>query len=120
MDGQGRQGSWLEWQQRCPLRRDQVEWQEREGTVLLRLRRTDWLARLMSWLVSRPLYRQVELDEIGGLVWQLCDGAHTVGDIANALQQRYQLSRREAIASLIQFLEQLHRRGLIAWEEAKR
>ncbi len=120
MGGQERQGSWQEWQQRCPLRSDQVEWQEREGRVLLRVRRTDWVARLLSWLVSRPLYRQVELDEIGGLVWQLCDGTQTVSDIANALQQRYQLSRREAIASLIQFLEQLHQRELIVWEEAKR
>ena len=108
-----------QWHQRRPQWGAQVEWQEREGTVLLRVRRSDWLARLVAWLTARPVYRQIELDEVGGFVWQLCDGTHSVADIAEALQQRYQLSRREALASLVEFLNQLHQRQLIAWEEAK-
>ncbi len=113
-----REDTLKQWQQRRPQRGTQVEWREREGTVLLKVRRSDWLARLLTWLTARPVYRQVELDEVGGFVWQLCDGRHSVADIANALQERYQLSRREALASLIEFLSQLHRRGLITWEEA--
>ncbi|MFA0753630.1 MAG: hypothetical protein IMHGJWDQ_001409 [Candidatus Fervidibacter sp.] len=112
--------SFREWSQQRPRRSEEVEWQQQDELVVLCLCRSDWVARLLRWLTSRPLYRHIELDEIGGFVWQLCDGTNTVADIANALQQRYQLSRREAFASLAEFLDQLHRRGLIRWEEAKK
>jgi hypothetical protein len=49
----------------------------------------------------------------------LCDGQHTVGDIAEELIRRYRLMRREAITSLAEFLSQLRRRGLVGWQEAK-
>ncbi|MCS7192587.1 MAG: PqqD family protein [Armatimonadetes bacterium] len=104
--------------QRRPCRFERVEWQNLGDKVVLKVRRSDWLASLMAWLLSRPIYRQIELDEIGSFVWQLCDGSHTIADIAERLQKRYQLSRREAFASLIEFLSQLKRKGLISFEEA--
>lgn len=106
------------WQQVRPLRAEGVRWEERDGTVVITVRRTDWVGRLWGWLSSRPPLRRIELDEIGSLVWALCDGHHTVGDIADALVARYQLLRREALASLTEFLTQLRRRGLVHWEEA--
>lgn len=104
--------------QRKPRWFDQVEWQNWGEKVILKVRRSDWIASFLQWLVSRPIYRQIELDEIGSFVWQLCDGSHTIAEIAEALQKRYQLSRREAFASLAEFLNQLQKRGLIQMEEA--
>lgn len=103
--------------QRRPLWFEQVEWQNLGEKVVLKIRRSDWIALLLRWLTSRPIYRQIELDEIGSFVWRLCDGSHTIADIAKALQQCYQLSRREAFASLSEFLNQLQKRGLIKFQE---
>lgn len=106
--------------QQRPRWSEQVEWQQQGEKVLIKIRRSDWLGTLFRWLTSRPVHRQIELDEIGGFVWSLCDGFHSVADIAEELQQRYQLSRREAMASLTEFLSLLQKRGLICWEEAKK
>jgi hypothetical protein len=110
---------WHRWQRVRPHRNEAIRWEERDGTVIITIARTDWLARLLRWLIARPLKRRIELDEIGSLVWQLCDGQHTVGDIAEELIRRYRLMRREAITSLAEFLSQLRRRGLVGWQEAK-
>lgn len=106
--------------QRHPRRSEQVEWQQQGEKVIIKVRRSDWLGVLLRWLTSRPIQRKIELDEIGGLVWSLCDGFHSVAAIAEELELRYQLSRREALASLVEFLEQLQKRGLISWEEANK
>ncbi len=106
--------------QKKPRWAEQVEWQQRDEKVIVKIRRSDWFGVLLRWLTSRPVYRQIELDEIGGFVWSLCDGFHSVSDIAQELQKRYQLSRREAFSSLAEFLSQLQKRGLIRWEEAKK
>ncbi len=106
--------------QKKPRWAEQVEWHQRDEKVIVKIRRSDWFGVLLRWLTSRPVYRQIELDEIGGFVWSLCDGFHSVSDIAQELQKRYQLSRREAFSSLAEFLSQLQKRGLIRWEEAKK
>ncbi|MFA0752043.1 MAG: hypothetical protein SLRJCFUN_002446 [Candidatus Fervidibacter sp.] len=110
---------WQRWQGVRPERNDAILWEERDGTVILTVSRTDWLARFLRWLTARPLRRRIELDEIGSLVWKLCDGRHTVGEIAEELVQRYRLMKREALTSLAEFLTQLRRRGLVRWQEAK-
>jgi len=115
-----REKSFRQFVQRRPCRSEQVEWQQKGEKVLIKVRRSDWLGVLLRWLTSRPVHRQIELDEIGGFVWNLCDGFHSVADIAEELEQRYQLSRREALASLAEFLSQLQKRGLIRWEEDKK
>jgi hypothetical protein len=115
-----REKSFRQFIQQRPCRSEQVEWQQQGEKVLIKVRRSDWLGTLLRWLTSRPVHRQIELDEIGGFVWILCDGFHSVADIAEELEQRYQLSRREALASLAEFLSQLQKRGLIRWEEANK
>jgi len=115
-----REKSFRQFIQRRPCRSEQVEWQQRGEKVLIKVRRSDWLGVLLRWLTSRPVHRQIELDEIGGFVWNLCDGSHSVADIVEELEHRYQLSRREALASLAEFLSQLQKRGLIRWEEANK
>lgn len=110
------------WQQISRFRprwADDIKWENRDGVVLVKAPRTDWRGKLIRWLTGRSAQCQIEFDEIGSFVWELCDGSHTVSEIADALVQQHQLLRREAIASLLQFLSQLHQRRLVRWEEAK-
>ncbi|MCS7265828.1 MAG: PqqD family protein [Armatimonadetes bacterium] len=114
-----REKEFRKFSQKRPRWLENARWQNSGDKVIVKVSRSDWIASLLRRITSRTVYRQIELDEIGSFVWNLCDGSHTVADIAEALQKRYQLSRREAFASLAEFLSQLQRKGLINFEEAK-
>lgn len=87
-----------------------------DGLVTFELpRRKDWMGKLLGFLFSVPEAKPVQLDEVGTFVWNLCDGDHTVGDIVAALTVEYKLNRREAEVSLTQYLQQLAKRGIIAF-----
>lgn len=83
-----------------------------ELRLVIPLRAPRW-----AWPLSRLLYvpkaRRVVLDEIGGYVWSLCDGQRSVREIIQALSQRYKLHRKEAEVSVVAYLRQLARRGLV-------
>lgn len=60
-----------------------------EGKVILLRpkilsKRWGWLLRMMK----KPLYR-VKLDARGTAVWQACDGARTVGEVAAQVAERF-------------------------------
>lgn len=87
-----------------------------DGLVTFELpRRKDWMGKLLGFLFSVPESKPVQLDEVGTFVWNLCDGDHTVGEIVAALTAEYKLNRREAEVSLTQYLQQLAKRGIIAF-----
>jgi hypothetical protein len=57
-----------------------------------------------------------ELDELGRLVWEHCNGQHTLAQIITALAERYRLNLREAEVATTTFLRTLASRGLITVE----
>lgn len=67
---------------------------------------------IQKWFPVPP-EKEVELEELGSMVWKLCDGKNTVHTIANKLCESYKLSKAEADASLIAFLETLAKRNYI-------
>ena len=71
------------------------------------------LVILLSKLFKLPETRKVILDKIGACVWTLCDGNKTVNDIIKVFSKKYSLGREKAERSLLVYLEQLVRRGLI-------
>lgn len=83
-----------------------------EVRLVIPLRAPRW-----AWPLSRLLYvpktRRLVLDEIGSYVWSLCNGERSVREIIQALSQRYKLHRKEAEVSVVAYLRQLARRGLI-------
>ncbi|HUT33413.1 MAG TPA: PqqD family protein [Planctomycetota bacterium] len=98
-----------------PLRNQAVR-EERTDAGELRLvipLRPAWWARLLSRVLYVPRQRRIVLDEIGGYVWGLCDGKRSVRDLVGALSTRYKLHRKEAEVSVVAYLRQLARRGLI-------
>lgn len=74
-----------------------------------------WFSRIFKL----PREHRIELDDIGSLVWALCDGRHNVDAIAQRLAQQYKLERREAEYSLFAFLNTLSRRGFIAYSKKR-
>ena len=72
------------------------------------------LVILLSKLFKLPETRKIILDKIGACVWTLCDGSKTVNDIIKVFSKKYSLGREKAERSLLVYLEQLVRRGLIA------
>jgi len=54
-----------------------------------------------------------ELDPLGLLVWQNCDGKTSVQQIIRKLAKRYNLNLREAEVPTLTFLNTLTRKGLI-------
>ncbi len=72
------------------------------------------LVILLSKLFKLPETRKIILDKIGACVWTLCDGNKTVNDIIKIFSKKYSLGKEKAEKSLLVYLEQLTRRGLIA------
>ncbi|MEM2183165.1 MAG: PqqD family protein [Candidatus Bathyarchaeia archaeon] len=62
-----------------------------------------------------PRERIISLDRVGSVVWELCDGERTVGDIANYLVEKYKIMPEEAEISLSAYLNQLSKKGLIGF-----
>lgn len=98
-----------------PIRNPYVEWQKTEdGEVLIKVpRRKDWLGKLLAFIFAPPETRQVSLDKIGSLVWDLSDGQHSFEDIVRAVSKNYKVTRREAEIGVAAFLRELGKRKLI-------
>jgi len=78
-------------------------------------RRKDWMGGVLGFMFSVPQSKPVQLDEVGSLVWNLCDGDHTVSDIVGELVNEYKLNRREVEVSLTQYLQTLGKRGMVGF-----
>jgi hypothetical protein len=97
-----------------PVREEHICWEEDdEGVVRIKSERVGLLARIMGLLLRVTPRKYIQLDEIGSVVWKMCNGEHTVAQISQELMNRYKLERQEAEASLLTFIQQLMKRRLI-------
>ncbi len=103
-----------------PGRNAVLRWeaQEESGKTLLKvpvnLQGGRFRKRIAQWM-KVPKERVVELDEVGGYVWELCDGKHTVEQIVQATANAFKMNRREAEVSVTMFLQMLHERNFIGF-----
>lgn len=100
-----------------PVRNTLVEYtRTEEGETEITIpRRKDLLGRLLGLIFFVPRKRKIVLESIGTDVWELCDGEHNVDQITDVLVKKYKLNRREAEASLTEYLRRLAKRRLIAF-----
>lgn len=98
-----------------PIRNPYIEWQKTEdGEVIIKVpRRKDWVGKLLAFIFAPPETRQISLDKIGALVWDLSDGQHSFEEIVRAVSKNYKLTRREAEIGVAAFLKELGKRKLI-------
>ena len=71
--------------------------------------------RWTRWFYRLPAgaSKTFELDALGLLVWNACDGHTSVQQIIRKLAKRYNLGLREAQAPALAFLQTLIRKGLV-------
>jgi hypothetical protein len=105
-----------------PIRNPEVEEQETEDGILLRypVEVKPWFQSIFKRLSNRDsniIMRRLQLDPLGGSVWQMIDGQTTVADICTRFKQTHQLGSREAELSVTAFLKDLGKRSLIALKE---
>lgn len=97
-----------------PTRDPQIKWErDEEGLVRLETDRLQIGRRLLATLLRVPAKKRIQLDEVGSVVWELCDGEHTVEQIARELMRRYRLDKHEAEVSLMTFFQDLTKRRLV-------
>jgi hypothetical protein len=77
------------------------------------LRRPWWLVPPISWIIKPRGDRAFGLDELGTEVWRLCDGERTVEQIIEAFAERHRLTFHEGRVSVMTYLKELMRRGLL-------
>ena len=85
-----------------------------DGNAVLEIPRRDTaLVRFVARTFRLTPHRRVALDGLGTFVIELCDGSHTIREIADRLGERYRLSRREAELATSEFLRTLGRRSIV-------
>lgn len=55
-----------------------------------------------------------DLNAVGGRIWELTDGHHSVADIVDALTEEYDVERSRAESEVCAYLDKLREKGLIA------
>lgn len=87
-----------------------------EGSALVLqvpLKKKKYMGPPLSWIMPFSKYRKVSLDSLGQEVWTACDGKRTTEQIIEEFADRHFVSFHEARLSIMEFLRQLMRRGLI-------
>jgi hypothetical protein len=64
---------------------------------------------------SRPRQKKFQLDDVGSIVWKLCDGKNTMKDIVGYLSDEYKLLPSEAETALNSYFNQLAKRKLVVF-----
>jgi hypothetical protein len=54
------------------------------------------------------------LNEVGGIVWELCDGSHSLGSMVEAVCEQYDAEPAVVLSDVGELLEGLSGAGLIA------
>ena len=102
-----------------PGRNSLLTWEKRDsGETVLTVphnEKANPIAKTLAKFLKAPPERHVELDEVGGYVWELCDGGNTVEAIVQKTGRQYKMNRREAEVSVTMFLQMLHQRNFIGF-----
>lgn len=56
-------------------------------------------------------------NEVGSRIWDLCDGTRTINELSTILSEEYDISIDQASADLREFIEDMHREGLITFDD---
>lgn len=88
--------------------------EHKELTLTVTMKRPNYLIPPISWIVRPPKTRQIQLDPIGGQLWEWCDGQRTVEDVIELFAQKYNLTFHEGRVSVTSYLKELLKRGALA------
>ncbi len=102
-----------------PLRHSDSVWTKDAKGLHVKLRAKILPKTILSQVFSRILPQNREtrvlLDEQGAFIWNLCDGEHTIKDIAKNLHEQYKMLVPDAEAALDLYMVQLSKQNLIGF-----
>jgi hypothetical protein len=101
-----------------PVRNPKVKWLRHPETdlVVVTLEYHPFRAwdKLIGKIFQIPTERKIEMsDELSSMVWEMCDGKHTVSQIAGDIAREYKLTHRQAEVSVLAFLNTLQGKRLV-------
>lgn len=101
-----------------PKKSDSVEW-DGDGAESLKIYapyKKTYLVRLLSRFVDIPEERSFRFNPIGAMVWELCDGTHSVEEIKSIIMKRSKGDEKDIEKRLIKFINRLSANNLITLE----
>ena len=113
----GKGGPWVRMLAARPMRNTAAEEAPAEGggiSISVKRVRPWYMVPPLSWIVPVRKHRIVQLDRLGAVVWQLCDGRHTVESIVDKFAVSYRLTFHESRAAVTNYLKLMIQRGLLA------
>ena len=84
-----------------PRRNEEAEWREVEEEV---------------YICSIDGETMFSITGVGADIWRVCDGEHTVAEIAELLLTAYEVDRDTLEKDLAEFLDDMKAKGLITFE----
>ncbi len=99
-----------------PVRNKAARYEDKgDGKALVHvpIRQKWYMGPPISWVMPLSKERVIALDKVGKEVWGLCDGNRTMEQIIEAFAEEHHLRFHQARLSIMEFLRQLTRRGLI-------
>jgi pyrroloquinoline quinone biosynthesis protein D len=96
-----------------PLRNPDIVWRvekRRQAEVLKALENGEDVddSGTVILLLSGMMH---QLNLVGGLIWQQCDGENTIADIASSLGREFDIEQAELTDDVIDFVADLKERG---------
>jgi hypothetical protein len=98
-----------------PVRNSALKWERnQQGVIVLSVSLRRPQSRRRKSLFSAPVQeKKIQLDSMGSIVWELCDGKKTVRDIVRFLHEEYKMLPSEAEISLNTYFYHLAKRGFM-------
>lgn len=101
-----------------PKKCDGVEWDgdSSESLKVYARYKKSYLVRLLSRFIEIPDERSFRFNALGAMVWELCDGNHSVEEIKNIILKRSKGDEKDIEKRLIRFINRLSANDLITLE----
>lgn len=84
-----------------------------KGKVLLIFHHNKPIEKFVRWMVKKPYTSDMQLDDLGSLVWLSINGESTVYEIGEILKEKFGKGCEPVYDRLIMFIRYLHKRGWI-------
>ena len=101
-----------------PKKSENVEWDGNDSDILklyIPYKKT-YIVKLLSRFMDIPDERTFRFNQMGSVVWELCDGTNTIEDIKNAIMKRSKGDEKDIERRLIKFINKLSTNDLITLE----
>ncbi|UNK16619.1 PqqD family protein [Paenibacillus sp. N3/727] len=102
-----------------PLLKDGLTMDKRNGNMIVFVPRQSWVERQAVRFLKQPAVIQVRLDDLGAAVTTMCDGNHSVSDIAAAIQAEFGDDAEPLLPRLVKFIELMEVNNWLEWSSGQ-